>query len=102
MKIIGQIALRISHRGRTIQVTALVADKLCHEMIISWQDCIHLQVVPNIFPIPPDPGNINGIQNEADAIKETITNKYVIIRDDISHNKILTKPAKVKLTKTQS
>ena len=86
IKMIAQIALSISHRGRTIRAIALVAEKLNHKLIILWRDCICLEVVPNTFPFPPTTGHVNDIQNEAKAIKEMITNKYDIIRDDISHN----------------
>ena len=98
MKMIGQVALTINHQGRTRQAHA---EKLCHEMIISWRDCIRLEVILKTFPISPEPGYVNEIQNEADAIKETISNKYYIIRDDISHNKILTEPTKLQLKDTK-
>ena len=75
VKRISQVALTINHRGRIIQAHALVAEKLCHKMIISWRDCIRLEVIPKTFSIPPEPGHVNNIQNEADTIKETITNK---------------------------
>ena len=34
MKMMGQVNLKISYRGTTIQATALVAEKLSHEMIM--------------------------------------------------------------------
>ena len=34
MKMMGQVSLKISHRGTTIRATALVAEKLSHEMIL--------------------------------------------------------------------
>ena len=40
---------------------------------------------------------MNKLHNEAETVKETITNKFKIIRDDISLNKILMEPTKVKL-----
>ena len=90
-----------SHRGRTITTTALITDKLSHEMILSWRDCIQQQIVPQPFPLPNQEGQINEIQSEAEAIKEAITNKFNIIRNNISHNKILTEPGKVKLKDTK-
>ena len=65
-------------------------------MILSWRNCIKLKIVPNTFRLAKI-GEVNDIQTEAEVIKETITNKYDIIRDNISHNKILTEPAKVKI-----
>ena len=62
MKMIGQVSL-------SIQPNTLVVEKLCHKMIISWRDCIRLEVIPNNFLILLEPGNVNDIQNEADAIK---------------------------------
>ena len=44
---------------------------------------------------------VHDIHTEAETIRETIANKYDIIRDDISHNKILSEPAKVKLKDTK-
>ena len=83
MKMMGQVILKASHRGRTIQTTVLVAEKLSHEMILSWGDCIELNIVPNMLPLPKQEGQINEIQTEAEAIKEMITDKLDIIRDDI-------------------
>ena len=71
-------------------------------MILSWRDCIQLEIIPNTFPLSNQEGQINEIQSEAEAIKEAVTNKFNIIRDNISHNKILTEPAKVKLKDTKS
>ena len=90
MKMMGQVSLKASHRGRMIHTTALVAEKLSHDMILLWKDCIELDIVPNTLPLPKTDWHINEIQKEVEAIKETISNKYDMIRDDISHNKILT------------
>ena len=96
MKMIGQVALSISHRGRTIKAMAPFEERLTHKMIISWRDCHRLEVVPNKFPLPPTIRKVNDICTEAETIRETITNKYNIIRDNISNNKILMELAKVK------
>ena len=86
MKMISQVVLTINHRGKTIKALGLVAEKLCHEMLISWKDCIRLEVIPKSFPMPPETGHVNEIQSKADTIKEMITNKYDIIRDYSCHN----------------
>ena len=70
-------------------------------MLISWKDCIRLEVILKSFPLSPKTGHVNEIHSKADTIKEMITNKYDIIRNNISHNKILTEPAKVKLIDTK-
>ena len=89
MKMMGQVTLKAIHKRRTIRTTALVVEKLRHKMILLWRDCIELNIVLNMFPLPKQGGQINEIQTEAEAIKETISNKYNIIRD-------LTEPAKNK------
>lgn len=63
-------------------------------MIQSWQDCIQLRIVPKTFPPPLNLGEMNEIHNKAEEIKKTITNKFEIIQDDISTNKILMDPTK--------
>ena len=89
MKISGQTNLKASYRDRTTSSTALIAKRLSHEMILSWRDCVQLRIIQRLFPLPENTGQIKEIHNEAEAIKETIINKFKIIWDDISH-KILT------------
>ena len=69
MKMIGQVILTINHRGKTIKAHSLVAEKLCHEMLISWKDCIQLEIIPKCFLLPPETGHVNEIQSEADPSK---------------------------------
>ena len=86
--------LNASFQGRTRVIKALIANRLSHDMIQSWQDCIQLRIVPKTFPPPLNLGEMNEIHNKAEEIKKTITNKFEIIQDDISTNKILMDPTK--------
>ena len=79
MHISGFVHLNASFQGSTTATKALIANRLSHDMILSWQDCIKLRNVPETFPLPSNLGQVNEIHNEAEATKETLTNKFKIV-----------------------
>ena len=101
MHISAYTHLDASFQGSTTTTKPLIADRLTHDMILSWQDCIELRIVSATFPIPTHLGQVAEIHNEAEAIRENIINKFEIIHDDISHNKILKDPTKIKVQDTK-
>ena len=101
MHISGYVHLNPILKESTTATRALIANRLSHDMILSWQDCIQLKIVPETFPLPSNLGQVNEIHNKVETIKETLTNKFEIIRDDISLSKILTDPIYTKLWDTK-
>ena len=94
----GYTHLNASFQGSTTTTKALIADRLSHNMILSWQDCIKLRIVPMTFPLSTHLGQVAEIHNKAEAIRDKQIRDHL---GDISHNKILTDPTKINLRDTK-
>ena len=91
----GFAKLNTTLQGKTTQITAILADYLSHDMLLSWKDCIALNIIQSNFPLPTHVAA--NVESEASAIKNILCNEYSILRDEITSELIKTPPIKVKL-----
>ena len=85
MPITGTTTTIASYNSVKKPLSALVAKRLTHDMIVSWRDCIRFNIIPSTFPLPPSTVNINSTQEEAEAIKLATYSKLGIHRKPTTH-----------------
>ena len=53
MSIIGSSQTHATCNGKKTEIEALIAQRLTHDMIVSWKDCVSLGMLPVTLPLPP-------------------------------------------------